>query len=612
MSILKKCDKCGLEKEPAQFYRRHDTCRKCVMEASGMVRQPLEAQVEQRRQEKMLRKELRKIAFERLRSKKKARQVRKRAALELAPPENASAEPVLEGVDDATQELARRELQRRRLIEFIKAFHPRYKAGWVHYDICQRLEKFSADVEAGKSPRLIILMPPRHGKSQIASKMYPSWHLGHYPHHEFIGCSYNISLALEFSRDVRNIIRTDTYDKLFPGTKLSSEVQSAESWKLASPGVVGAGGYVAAGIGGGITGKGAHILVIDDPIKNDEEANSIDIRQKIWSWYTSSAYTRLAPGGGILIIQTCWHDDDLAGRIQLMMRENADDEYVDQFEIVKYPAIAEEDEEYRLKGEALHPERFDLPKLLRIQRQMGGAQSYQWSSLYQQSPIPTEGAYFSMNMLQYRDETPSVDAMDIYQAWDTAISEEQAKWGNWTVGVTIGLDHQDMAHVLERRRFKTNDSAVIENAIIDMYSNYKRVAAVGFEDGQIFKTMRSSLKRRMVERKVYIPLDDKENVLKPISDKMVRARPLQARLQNKKVTFPRGCTWVDEMWKEFIRFPAGVQDDQVDATAWCTQLLLGKSPPQPPRPAYKKVELTVAQQLAKHARVGAGGGHMAG
>lgn len=602
----KKCDVCGEEKHFLQFYRKNDTCRSCIRQAA--LKETLEHQAEVHLQRKLLREELKKLAKERRRNQKRVRVRKKAENLDLANRVNVDLAPQLEGVDTATAELAKRELQRRKLIEFIKAFHPRYLAGWVHQDICRRLEKFARDVELGLSPRLIILMPPRHGKSQIASKMYPAWHLGHYPHHEFIACSYNISLALEFSRDVRSVIRSDVYEKLFPNTRLSSEVQAAEAWKLAGTSLVGSGGYVAAGVGGGITGKGAHVLVIDDPIKNDEEANSVDIRQKIWAWYLSSAYTRLAPGGGVLIIQTCWHDDDLAGRIQTLMKDNPEDEYVDQFEVVKYPAIAEEDEEFRMKGEALHPERFDLKKLLRIQRQMGGPTSAQWAALYQQNPIPTEGAFFTEDMIQYRDETPPLDAMDIYQAWDLAISEEQQKASSWNVGVTIGLDHNDMCHVIQRERFKTNDSSVIENKIIDMYEKYKRVAGIGFEDGQIFKTMRSSLEKRMKERRVYIPLD-KENILRPINDKQVRARPLQARMQNKKVTFPRGAGWVDEVKKEFTRFPAGVNDDQVDAFAWCMQLLLGKQPPRPPKVPINRKEKTVAEKLREWARRGSGGGN---
>lgn len=557
------------------------------------------AHVEEKKLKKATDQKLKVMAADRARKKRKKRQetgakgLRVQALKRLMPKTQADGPPV----DPVIQELAKRELARRRLIQFVLQFHPRYKAGWVHHDICQRLEKFAAAVDRGESPRLMLLMPPRHGKSQLASKLYPAWHLGHYPHHEFIGCSYNISLALDFSREIRDVIKSTQYAKLFPKTALNPDFMSAEAWRLQSSTGVGAGGYNAAGVGGGITGKGAHVLVIDDPVKNAEEAESPDIRQKIWDWYTSSAYTRLAPGGGVLVIQTWWNDDDLAGRLQTAMKEDPD---ADKFEVIKYPAVAEEDEAFRQKGEALHPERYDLTALDRIKRTLGDRH---WSALYQQSPVSLENAFFSKDMFQYRTETPQLCDMDIYQAWDLAISNKQQKANNWTVGFTVGLDCRDNVHVLERVRMKTNDSAEIEDAILDMYARYPRIAGIGFENGQIWKTMRSSLQRRMVERRIYMALSD-DMVLQPITDKEVRARPLQARMQNRKVTWPRGQEWVDEVIKEFTRFPGGAQDDQVDSLAWAIQLLLGKSPPAEPVYRGKRMEKTVEEKIRDFARFG--------
>lgn len=597
----KTCPRCGLTKHMSAFYRKHDICRKCV---AGEDKPTLEDKAAARKREKLLLEEIKKIAKENIQKRKVVK--RKKAIAKLIPVEIDEETNTVQ-TDAATKELARRELGRRRLIEFIKQFHPKYKAGWVHYDICKRLEKFAEDVTAGKSPRLMLLMPPRHGKSQIVSRLFPAWYLGHHPDQEFIGCSYNMPLALDFSREIRDVIRSNYYHKLFPETELNPDFQSAEAWRLKSKTGVGAGGYNAAGVGGGITGKGAHVLVIDDPIKNQEEADSADIRQKIWDWYVTSAYTRLAPDSGVLIIQTCWHDDDLAGRLQTAMHENPEDPDIDQFEVIKYPAIAEEDEEFRVKGDALHPERFNIQRLQRIKRTLG---ERAWGALYQQDPVTEEGAYFTKQMQKFRDETPPIAEMDIYQTWDFAISDKQQKANNWTVGVTVGLDYNDTMHVLERVRLKTNDAAEIEDAIISMYARYKDVSGVGFEDGQIWKTMKSSLARRMNARKVYIPLND-ENILKPITDKMTRARPLQSRLQNKKVTFPKGHEWVDEMWKEFLRFPGGAQDDQVDALAWCARLILGKSPPAQPVAPRPKVEKTVAEKIRGLARGTSIGSHMA-
>jgi predicted phage terminase large subunit-like protein len=601
----KKCDVCNEVKHSNLFYRRHPTCKSCLRVQSHVTRNAttLEEKVEDHRVKREVlrleRKELKAIARKRVHDRTYRRKVRAREALEPKIEEHAIE------VDAATKELARRELSRRRLIEFVQEFHPRYKAGWVHRDICTRLEKFLADVAAGRSPRLMILMPPRHGKTQLATKTFPAFALGHYNHFEIIACSYNISLALEFSRETRNIVRSKPYTTLFPGAIIDPEIQSAEAWKLVSPTGVGAGGYVAAGIGGPITGKGAHILVIDDPIKNAEEAESLEQRQKIWNWYTSTAYTRLAPGGGVLVIQTCWHDDDLAGRIQQAMKDDPD---ADQFEIVKYPAIAVEDEQYRVAGEALHAARYDAEALARIKRTIG---LRYWAALYQQDPVPDEGAFFTKEMIVTRTEHVDTKFTHIYQAWDFAISEKRQN--DWNVGVTIALDYNDVAHIIEMVRFKTNDSAKIVEEMLDMWERHKGrglngsgVIALGAEDGQIWRTMSALLKKRMRERRMYPTFE----VQKPLTDKSVRAGPLQGRMQNGKVTFPRASPWLEAATKELLRFPSGIHDDIVDALAWAVTLVVSRAPPQPPVYRGAKREKTVEEKVRRLAR-GPSGGSMA-
>ena len=567
-------------------------CRRCIKIAAGDANPTA----------KMVREATRKLAKERVKlNAKNRRDYKKRKDKALvakvadlqAPPEEQIV------VDPVAKELASRILARRRLIEFIKQFYPKYKDGWVHHDICTRLEQFARDVDAGLNPRLMLLMPPRHGKSQIASQMYPAWHLGHYPQHEFIACSYNLPLALKFSRSVRSLLRSEKYKRLFDQAVIDDDNQSAEEWRLLpKKGTIEAGGYVAAGIGGGITGKGAHVLVIDDPIKNAEEADSPDIREKIWDWYVSTAYSRLAPGGGVLIIQTCWHDDDLAGRLQTLMREDPES---DRFEIVKYPAIAEEDELYRKKGEALHPERYTLEALLRIKRVQG---LRFWSALYQQDPVPNEGAYFTKDMFVYRNEGVNPDRMNVFQAWDFAISEK--KHNDWNVGVTVGVDYDDVVHVLEVRRFKTADSLEIVNNMIGMYRSYKSVQQVGAEDGQIWRTMKTLFDKRCREERVYPVVE----VLKPITDKQVRARPLQGRMRARKVTFPANASWNDEVVKELLRFPSGVHDDIVDALAWVVTMLLGRAAPARQKYVGPRKELTVAEKLRKIGRNGKSSSHL--
>ena len=482
-------------------------------------------------------------------------------------------------------ELASRLVSRRRLLPFVQRINPRYKAGWVHEDICRRLEKFSEEVTAGLSPRLMILMPPRSGKSELCSRSFPPWHMGKNPDHEIIASSYNVSLAMTFSKKVKEVLEDPAFHPVFD-IRLNPNNQSAEEWGLDGT----RGGYVAAGVGGGITCKGCHILIIDDPLKNAEEADSADTREKLMDWYGSTAYTRLAPGGGVLVIQTCWHDSDLAGQLQEAMK----DPEADQFIVVKYPAIAEHDEWYdpvsdlivedephhpdqilyRRKGEALHPERYDLDKLNQIKRTISPRF---WSALYQQNPVPDDGAYFLKENFR-RGARPQVARSNVYIAWDFAISEK--KQNDYTVGTVVLQDDDDVLHVADQVRFKSGDAMFICDAILDLSKKwYSPGQQLGFEDGQIYRAIESILKKRMREKLVYPSI----TVLKPITDKLARARPLQGRMQQGMVSFnsnPEEAPWYDSCRLEMLRFPAGAHDDQVDSLSWATLMAIGRQPPQ--------------------------------
>ena len=487
------------------------------------------------------------------------------------------------------QLLARRILARRRLLQFTQLTHPTYSAGWVHEDICRRLEKFSADIAAGKSPRLMLLMPPRNGKSELASIRFPAWHLGHYPHHEIINVGYNLDLPMVFSRKVRELVRDPVYTAIFPETNLDPESQSVEKWITKA-----GGGFMAAGVGGGITGKGAHVLIIDDPIKNQVEADSVSVRDNLWDWYQSTAYTRLAPGGGVLVIQTLWNFDDLAGRLQTHM---GTDPEADQFEVVKYPALSEA-WEYRDESTqnilrfpdeqplspgitllrpidfCLHEARYPTDALKKIRANL---QPRIWSALYQQNPVPDEGMYFKKEHFKYSKCAPPHLGMRIFTAWDFAISEEEHN--DWTVGVTVMQDETDTLYVLDVLRFKGDSLAIVE-AMLDVAQRFGSDPSTGYligaEDGQIWRAILPMLRVRMEERKLFPPLE----VLKPLTDKMARARPLQGRMQQGKIVFIDGAHWLAQTEQELLRFPAGVHDDVVDAMAWVVHLCLGKAPPQ--------------------------------
>lgn len=614
------CDQCG-ETKPNKRFRQlasnpvewSDTCLVCLHDKEEAERK---AATYDRKEEKAARRMETTVRHQQRRNRAKARVGmqklrRKRSA------KTAAAE----------RELAERELARRRIIPFIKRFNDKYDDGWVHHDICRRLEKFYQDVEDGKAPRLMLFMPPRHGKSEIASKNFPAWALGKNPELEIIASSYAVSLPIDFSRKVRGIIRDPAYKTVFPKTQLDPESSAAEGWKTKA-----GGGYVAAGVGGGITGKGAHIAIIDDPIKDAEEADSETIREKVWDWYGSTLYTRLAPGGGVLVIQTRWHDDDLAGRLiaelKAQIKEGAPQEEIDDWEIVSYPAIATEDEylgpkgdilyrdsdgdtyhtlsgkvvdlgkakarKLRRKGDALHPARFNLTRLLKIRRTL---QPRHWSALYQQNPVPDEGVYFKKNMLRTVESLPQLSSLRLFAAWDLAVGEKQTN--DYTVGVVGGLDWNDQMYIIDVVRFRGDTHAITE-AILNLYQKYEP-DYVGIEQGQIELAIGPQMKKRMGERRIYPVFDDS---LRPISDKQIRARPLQGRMQQGMVYFPANAPWMEDVEHELLRFPGGVHDDIVDALAWMARMALKHEGPTKPSAKKQKSWRDKLGQYVNHSRGG--------
>lgn len=518
----------------------------------------------------------------------------------------------------AKRELIRRELMKRDLMAFTTTMEDNYMAGWVHHDICERLMKFSDDVRAMKSPRLMLLVPPRHGKSLLASQLFPAWHLGHCPQHEIINVGYNQELPVRFSRRVREILDSKEYHAAFPETMLDMKSQSVEAWLTTKR-----GGFTAAGRGGGITGKGAHILIVDDPIKNMEEADNFEIREKLEDWYFAAAYTRLAPGGGVLLIETMWHDDDLAGRLLNKMQF---DEAADDFEVIRYPAIStkweyrhveerkivklddvmESDEavDYELlrkPNEPLHPERYSLEYLERVK---ANAPSRVWSALYQQDPVPEEGLFFTNDMFHMQSGMPDKKHKRYYMAWDFAISEKQR--ADYTVGCCLMQDENDNLILVDLVRFQ-GDSARISNEFINMIQRWSNIEGssltLGVEDGQIWKSLKQSLRARMKEEGAYVAITP----MQALTDKQSRATALQGRMEHGRFYFLDGSPWLTDAQRELQRFPAGRNDDIVDALSWAVRLATGKKPKRAPKARHMR---SWKDDLSKFVGGVGSGGHM--
>lgn len=861
---------------------------------------------------------------------------------------------------DPAKELAMRALCRRRLLPFVQRFRPKYLAGWVHEDICRRLERFVKAIEAGESPRLLLLLPPRSGKSELGSRNFPPWVLGQHPDWEVIAVSHTQSLTLSFSRYVRDLVRDPAYKAIFPDLTLDPASQSIENWNTLQ-----GGGYMAAGVGTGISGRGAHCLplteriitkdgakslkellndsesvhyvlsyafgkleyrringfitreaesfyrvtladgttfeatgehpvcvdlgegstpsfrrmddlrrgeslvtfgrnasntpaqtfdevpglpnifleesvqsacsteglrdadshvqplmhggdaqrdndlgqgvshlwknfhhckigtwstakargfisfllkrvlrnssfknlrwgktsqlqpsqsdlhslfegvsqvsrecevvqdtppilqqgmlqelvgwscypagyrsgwatvlpprvqgnakevvgggsdlccvhvprkglasqgqrhreqlarepgcslqtvsqtsphgattsriesiekvvgkvivgdievdeahnfvlasgnlllnclICDDLVKDSEASASVTIRENTWEWYISTAYTRLAPGGGVLGILTHWHEDDWAGRIQEVMKSGEGD----VFEVVKYPAINEEGDEYilpddtiqqfapesdpppegsrltRLRGTAIHPARYTTAMMLKIKNNLiSSGLKRVWNALYQQNPVPDDGAYFTKEMLRWYTHPPRREDMFVYQAWDFAITEKTDS--DWTVCCTIGQDEADNLYVLHILRFRSGDGNAIVDDILDQVELFKP-DLIGFEDGQIWKSLSSQFTKRCEERRLYPSFE----TLQPLTDKKVRASPLKGRMQNGKLFIRQHQPWTEPFRQELMKFPSGKYDDQVDAAAWAVRLTLTKSAPKKRVPPAQK------------------------
>lgn len=448
---------------------------------------------------------------------------------------------------------ARRELKRRAAAQSLAAFvlytYPQYQMGWVHAEICQKLDKFLADIVAKKSPRLIITMPPRSGKSQLVSRHFPAYMLGRYPDMSFIGTSYSSDLAGMFAKDVQRIMDDGAFRSVFPGVQIPAKgvpsdgrVRQADRFEIIGH----AGSYYSVGVGGSLTGRGADCLVVDDPVSNMADAMSQRVRNSVWDWYTSTAYTRLAPGAGLIVMATRWNVDDLIGRLLAAQDSGAGE----RFEVINFPAIAEHDEPHRKSGEALHPERFPIEELNRIRANVG---ERVWSALYQQHPVPDGGGLFKADWIQHWKELPSsFDAMVI--SWDMTFKDSAT--GDYVVGQVWGRKGGSF-YLCDQFRGQWDFVKTLEQ-FVAASKKWPRVTRKLVEDKANGSAIISTLKRHVSG---IIPVTPKES-------KEARASAVATLWEAHNVFLPpkEQYPWVEwEFIPELLSFPAGSHDDQIDA-----------------------------------------------
>jgi predicted phage terminase large subunit-like protein len=437
------------------------------------------------------------------------------------------------------RELLRRKDAAENLIAFTEYTFPRYRTAAHHRIIAEQLER----VERGEIDRLMLLVPPRHGKSELASIRLPAWFLGRQPHKQFLSVSATEGLASDFGRAVRNTIASPEYGAIFD-TKLAEDSQAKGKWHTSAGGI-----YYSLGIGGSVLGRGGDSILIDDPYASMADALSELTRKNVWDWYTGTAYNRLMPGGSIVVINHRMHEDDLCGRLLGQQAAGGD-----QWEVVELPAVNE-------AGEALWPDAYPLGALERIRK---NSQARFWSALYQQRPAPEEGDYFKSEWLRPYDRAPARETMRIYGGSDYAVT---ADGGDFTVHVVVGVDPEGRMYLLDLWRGQSASDRWVES-LCDLVKEWKPIAWAE-EQGQIRSGVGPFLERRLRERKAYVGREQ----FPTRGDKAVRAQSIRGRMALEGLYVPIAAAWYPDLRSELLSFPAGKHDDQVDALGLVGQLL---------------------------------------
>ena len=401
---------------------------------------------------------------------------------------------------------------------------------------------------------LLVEVPPRHGKSTLISEHTPPWYLGMFPDDRVILTSYEADFASTWGRKARDILRE--YGRQFFGVRVDEGSSAVKRWDLARR----KGGMVTAGVGGPITGKGAHLMIIDDPIKNAEDAMSDVMRRKQWDWWLSTARTRMEPGGVVIVLMTRWHDDDLGGRLLRAAGDGGD-----PVREVRLPALAgAKDPLGRKPGEALWPERYSSAYLESTRTALG---AYWFSAMYQGTPTPDEGGVFDRQYFRYFELRGGQVVLDTlngkveYPASSCQkvsyvdLAESEKKRADYTVltevWVTPGKDLLVMN--VTRDRIPGPEQPQF---FIDHYVGRLKIESIGYQ---------SSLAKGLIRRGY--PVEP----VYPDKDKVTRASAAGVLYRGGKVFHRRGAEWLTEFEAELLAFPAGEHDDQVDTLAYAAR-----------------------------------------
>jgi len=414
---------------------------------------------------------------------------------------------------------------------------------------------------AKKKTRIILSIPPRHGKSQLASIYFPSWALGKYPKLKFILTTYGAELSEEIGMKTRDVIATESYQNIFPDTQLRDDTKSKAKWMTKQD-----GSYTAVGIGGAITGKGGDVIIIDDPHKDRAAAESEVDRKTVWDYYRSTLYSRLEGFGTIIVIMQRWRDDDLVG---LLLEEDAkikqeDPSKAENWQVINFPAIAEDDEYspsgtlLRIKGEALWPSKYPVEFLNLIRQQS----PYFWSSQYQQNPISAETAEFKKEMFRYyNNEELRGKYLRYYTICDPAISQKKSADNTVVLTIAKEVNGPNFYRIRETAGKFTPSQTV--SAIFEQQKEFN--SEVWIETVAYQAALKFMIEEEKRKRQQYFVLSE----LKSSTKKEERIRGLLGIYQS-------GVIWhlptMDLDYEyELLAFPRGKHDDRIDTMAYILQ-----------------------------------------
>ena len=433
------------------------------------------------------------------------------------------------------------------LLPFVVLTKPDYVAEWFHREIAAALEA----VERGEITRLIIEAPPRSGKSELTTVRFPAWLLSRHPNWPIIVASYNDELAAGFGGKARDCLAEASRMGICPGVRVRADSSSKTNWSTNHGGDI-----LYTGMGGTVSGKGAKLLVIEDPIKNQEEANSETCRERLWGFYTTTLKTRLEGEGRIVINMTRWGEDDLVGRV--LKHEPG------KWTVIRLPMLAEQDEPYRKAGECLYPSKFPQAEVetLRAELQATPVGRQTWAALYQQAPYSDAGGHFLLQNWKFYKPNELPEGVD-YHTWDTAFKTGQEN--DNTAGHVIRIC--EAGHYLRYSLAQRMEYPALIRAMKNMNSLYP-ASLILVEDKASGQSALQTLRAETA-----LPIKG----VKVGTDKLSRAQSGIQLQSTGRIFLPEGAPWVEELIREFAAFPNGQHDDQVDAYSQYANEIAGNS-----------------------------------